>query len=92
MNSYNFEVIAKNALIKHLEGAYNEILTIDELHLVWFSKNLQNYKAVIVDLRDNQRYYEVTYNGDKDEMYLDFYEKQMNIKVPSSDFNSKVGE
>ena len=90
MTSYEYEVIYKNALIKFLAETYNESLTIKDLHLVWFSKTLQNYKCVIVDLNENQRYYECTYNGDKKEIYLDVYNKEYNVVIDSSDFNSEV--
>lgn len=33
------------------------------------------------------RYAEVTYNRDKDEMYVDIYRKISNTKIPSSEFN-----
>ena len=91
MTSYNFEVICKNALIKELKEKYNETLTIQDLHLVWFTKALKNYKCVICDLLPtNQRIYECTYNGEKDELYVDIYSKEHNIKVDSKDFSTIV--
>lgn len=90
MISYDFEVICKNILIQQLKILYNEDLTIKDLHLVWYSKSLQNHKCVIVDLRDNQRYYELTYNRDLEEIYLDIYNKEYNIKVDKVDFKTEV--
>lgn len=91
MGSYEFEVICKNALIKKLKELYGEDLNITELHLVWFSKALQNYKCVIVDLRpSNQRYYECTYNGTKKELYVDIYNKEHNILVSENEFERNV--
>jgi len=81
MSSYEYQVKAKNELIKILKEKYDETLTIEELHLVWFSKVLQNFKCIIIDLNDNQRMYECTYNGDKKEMYLDIYKKEHNILI-----------
>ena len=46
--------------------------------LVWFVKALQNYKALFTTF--DGYYYEATYNGDKDELYLDVYKKEQNIK------------
>ena len=83
MQSYVFELMCKNALIKALKEKYNEEYTIQDLHLVWFSKILRNFKCVICDLKANQRIYECTYNGEKDELYVDIYDKQYNIKVDS---------
>lgn len=54
-------------------------LTLKDVHIVWFSKTLDNWKAlVITDVPDNV-YYEVTYNGRKRETYLDVYKKIENI-------------
>lgn len=46
-----------------------------KIFTVWKSKVLQNWKYLIsTDLPDGM-YYELTYNGDKDEWYLDAYKK-----------------
>lgn len=90
MTSYKFEVICKNELIKELKELYREEYTIEDLHLVWFSKCLQNYKCTICDLKDNSRYYECTYNGDKKQLYVDIYDKQFNTVVEEADFKETV--
>ena len=92
MNSYKYEVICKNALIEHLKKLYNEDFKIKDLHIVWFSKVLQNYKCVIIDLKENQRYYELTYNGLKEEIYIDIYEKKHNILINKNEFVESVIE
>lgn len=40
--------------------------------LVWFSKAIQNWKGLFY-CQTNDRYYEATFNGDKNELYLDCY-------------------
>lgn len=46
-----------------------------DVYVVWQSKALQNWKFMIsTSLRDGM-YYELTYNGDKKEWYLDAYKK-----------------
>lgn len=56
-----------------------------DVKTVWFSKTLQNWKGLfITDLPDNL-YYEVTYNGDKKETYIDTYEKIDNVCVKDED-------
>lgn len=40
--------------------------------LVWLSKTIQNWKGLFYCF-GNERYYEATFNGDKDELYLDCY-------------------
>lgn len=88
MNSYEFEVICKNALIDILEDLYCEDYDISELQLVWFSKALQNWKCIIIDLGKNNRLYECTFNGNKQELYVDIYDKQHNIVV--TEFKKEV--
>jgi len=90
MTSYEFEVICKNELIKEIKEKYNEDYRIEEMHLVWFSKTLQNMKCCICDSGKNQRYYECTYNGNKQELYVDIYEKKYNTKVSQENFDKVV--
>lgn len=55
------------------------VITNDNVYIVWFCKTLQNFKALVsTDIEDGM-YYEVTYNGDKKELYLDAYKKQENV-------------
>jgi hypothetical protein len=54
----------------------------DDVYLVWFCKTLQNWKALISTTLPDGMYYEVTYNGDKRETYIDAYKKFNNICVP----------
>lgn len=55
--------------------------TMDNIYVVWFCKTLQNWKAMVsTNLPDNM-YYEVTYNGDKKEIYLDAYKKFENRTI-----------
>lgn len=52
-----------------------------EVYVVWFSKTLQNWKALVSTSLPDQMYYEVTYNGDKKQTYLDAYKKFNNICI-----------
>ena len=45
------------------------------LYIVWKSKVLQNWKYLISSTLPDGMYYELTYNGDKEEWYLDAYKK-----------------
>jgi hypothetical protein len=40
--------------------------------MVWLNKTIQNWKGLFYCF-GNERYYEATFNGDKDELYLDCY-------------------
>jgi len=51
-----------------------------DLYVVWLTKALQNNKALLAtNIEGDGLYFEVTYNGDKQEMYLDVYKKKENI-------------
>lgn len=57
----------------------NGKITEEDIYMVWMCKSLQNWKALLsTDIPDGM-YYEVTYNGDKGEMYLDAYKKWKNM-------------
>lgn len=58
-------------------------ITIDEVYVVWICKTLQNNKALLSTIVEDGMYYEVTYNGDKDEFYFDAYKKQENACIPA---------
>ena len=47
----------------------------EDVYTVWFCKTLQNKKALFSTPRPDGMYYEVTYNGDKNEIYFDAYKK-----------------
>ena len=53
----------------------------DNVFVVWFCKTLQNWKALVSTTVSDGMYYEVTYNGDKNETYLDVYKKWENICI-----------
>ena len=57
-------------------------LTEDNVFVVWFCKTLQNWKALVSTTVPDGVYYEVTYNGDKQETYLDVYKKWENKHIP----------
>lgn len=60
----------------------NIVLTEDDVFVVWFCKTLQNWKALVSTTVSDGMYYEVTYNGDKHETYLDAYKKWENKCIP----------
>ncbi|AEW47833.1 hypothetical protein F398_gp01 [Clostridium phage phi24R] len=49
-----------------------------DIYVVWSCKTLQNNKALLSTNLQDGLYYEITYNGDKKEVYLDVYKKQYN--------------
>ena len=61
----------------------NIVLTKEDVYIVWFSKTLQNWKALVSTNISDGMYYEVTYNGDREETYLDAYKKWENKCIPN---------
>ena len=59
-------------------------LSIDDAYVVWFYKTLQNWKALVSTTVSDGMYYEVTYNGDKDEIYVDAYKKWKNKQIKNT--------
>lgn len=81
----NYQGKAKQIVIdyynEHVEKTDNKKLTESEVFVVWFSKTLQNWKALVSTTISDGMYYEVTYNGDKKETYLDAYKKWENVCI-----------
>ena len=66
--------LVRDYILEHLDPSDLEIKEF-EVYTVWKCKTLQNWKYMISSTLPDGMYYEVTYNGDKDEMYLDAYNK-----------------
>ena len=87
MKNNDFEKLCKQEVTKytneHLDKTDNIKITEDDVFIVWSCKTLQNNKAMVSTNLPDKMYYECTYNGDKQEMYLDAYVKLENkcIKV-----------
>ena len=65
--------IVKNYIIEHLDKSNpTPIFTV---FTVWKSKVIQNWKYLLSSTLHDGMYYELTYNGDKEEWYLDAYKK-----------------
>lgn len=84
--SASIRPVLKHCLKRLQELVDKEIaLTDKEPYIVWKCKTLQNWKYLMsTDLHDGM-YYEVTYNGDKQEWYLDAYKKFENRCIPMND-------
>ena len=53
-------------------------ITEQDVFVVWSCKTLQNNKALLSTTVSDGMYYELTYNGDKKELYFDAYKKWEN--------------
>lgn len=49
----------------HVDVTDGKKLTMEDVFIVWFSKTLQNWKALVSTTVSDGMYYEVTHNGDK---------------------------
>ena len=54
-------------------------ITAEDVFVVWSCKTLQNNKALLSTTVRDGMYYELTYNGDKGEIYFDAYKKWENV-------------
>ena len=85
MNEKDFLDWCKDEVVKytneHLDKTDNKQITKDDVFMVWCCKTLQNNKALLSTTLFDGMYYEITYNGDKDEAYIDAYKKWENYKI-----------
>jgi hypothetical protein len=65
--------IVMNYAAEHLDKS--DPVVEFEVFIVWKCKTLQNWKYLISTTLNDGMYYEVTFNGDKEEWYLDAYKK-----------------
>lgn len=97
MDSYKFMIACKNMIIdyftRHKDTTVKEIeMKINDVFVVWSCKTLQNNKMLLSTRLPDGLYYEITYNGDKHEAYVDVYKKWENFVVKEEDFKTEVSE
>lgn len=74
--------IVSNYVVEHIDKT--DKVPVFRVYIVWQCKTLQNWKFLIsTDIPDGM-YYELTYNGDKKEWYLDAYKKFENRCIPEN--------
>lgn len=71
--------IVKEYIMDHLDKS--DPPPFFDVYTVWKAKVLQNWKYLISSSLYDGMYYELTYNGDKEEWYLDAYKKFQNIRI-----------
>ena len=74
-------MIVENYIVEHLDKSDPD--TEFEVYIVWKCKALQNWKYLLSSSLMDGMYYEMTYNGDKKEWYLDAYKKFENRRIPA---------
>ena len=82
MSNNDFEKLVKKVVAdysnEHNSAPDKKPISEDDVYIVWSCKTLQNNKALASTPLHDGMYYEVTYNGDKVELYLDAYKKKEN--------------
>ena len=78
--------LVKNYAWEHLDIQDGISLSDFDVYVVWYCYELGHNKALISTTLSDGMYYEVTYNSNKDEVYLDAYKKFENkcIKIGGS--------
>ena len=93
MNEKTFINFCKKQVVnytnEHLDKTDGKTITEDDVFVVWLCKTLQNNKALLSTTLFDGMYYEITYNGDKDEAYIDAYKKWENYKIEDVIINAK---
>ena len=81
MTDTEFMELCKQEVRKDYVIQTGKRITTDDIHIVWYCKTLQNWKALVSTNRIDGLYYECTYNGDKNELYIDVYTKIENVCI-----------
>ena len=75
--------IVKKYITDHLDKTDEK--PVFEVYTVWKCKALQNWKFLLSSTLWDGMYYEVTFNGDSEEWYLDAYKKFENVVISANE-------
>lgn len=89
MSNDKFLELCKKTIVDYfnnrVEITDNMKITENNVFIVWSCKTLQNNKALVSTNISDGMYYELTYNGNKKELYLDAYKKWENKCIEIKD-------
>lgn len=85
MDNGKFIEICKNEVVKYTNDHLDKQISSDDVYVVWLTKALQNNKALLSTTLLDGMYYELTYNGDKNELYIDVYKRFENKALTLDD-------
>ena len=82
MDTQKFIAFAVRAVVDYFntnaDVTDRKALTPEDVYVVWSCKTLGNNKALLSTTVPDGMYYEITYNGAKNEAYFDAYKKWEN--------------
>ena len=85
MDEKDFVALVKKTVAdyanQNLDKTDGKKITEDDVFIVWMCKTLQNSKAMASTTLFDGMYYELTFNGNKQELYVDAYKKWQNFTV-----------
>lgn len=83
MGERDFAILARNAVSDWYKSKMPNVKSVEayEVYIVWMCKILQNNKALLSTNVSDGLYFEFTWNGDKNEGYLDVYKRIENQVV-----------
>lgn len=85
MNEKEFVALVKKTVAdyanQNLDKTDGKKITEDDVFIVWMCKTLQNSKAMASTTLFDGMYYELTFNGNKQKLYVDAYKKWQNFTV-----------
>ena len=67
--------------VKNENKVFSHSNVDDIVYVVWYCWILENQKCLISTTIPDGKYYEITYNKEKQEMYVDTYVRSENFKV-----------
>lgn len=70
--------LCKRHVVQYFRDKNQVYLTDSDVYVVWLTKVLQNNKALLSSIYNDGMYFEMTYDGDKDKLYIDAYKKERN--------------
>lgn len=75
MGSKEFIQICKEIVSEYASDHLDKSdeISMYDVYVVWYFNTLQNHKALLSTSLIDGMYYEITYNGDKNELYFDAY-------------------
>ena len=85
MNEKDFVALCKKTVADYanrlLDKTDGKQISENDVYIVWMCKALQNSKALASTTLFDGMYYELTFNGNAGELYVDAYKKWENFTV-----------